>query len=158
MTGYDPNGMAERRLDCTLCYRVPRENDASPNQVSVALHVIVKEIRQSLRTVAPARSESGQKFPAPASILISGEIWSSTPSRSETRAARPFGYTCAIRERAFPKSAPAMLDKNYDPQTLEKDWYQAWEDKGYFADCLAAQRDQPAARAAADSRVPERAD
>jgi valyl-tRNA synthetase len=26
-----------------------------------------------------------------------------------------------------------MLDKNYDPQTLEKDWYRAWEEKGYFA-------------------------
>ena len=25
-----------------------------------------------------------------------------------------------------------MLDKNYDPQTLEKHWYQTWEDKGYF--------------------------
>jgi valyl-tRNA synthetase len=26
-----------------------------------------------------------------------------------------------------------MLDKNYDPQTLEQNWYQTWEDKGYFA-------------------------
>ncbi len=34
-----------------------------------------------------------------------------------------------------------MLDKNYDPQTLEKDWYRTWEDKGYFAptDTLAGQ-------------------
>ncbi|MEA3276643.1 MAG: valine--tRNA ligase [Pseudomonadota bacterium] len=26
-----------------------------------------------------------------------------------------------------------MLDKNYDPQTLEKYWYQTWESRGYFA-------------------------
>ena len=26
-----------------------------------------------------------------------------------------------------------MLDKNYDPQTIEKDWYETWEHKGYFA-------------------------
>jgi valyl-tRNA synthetase len=26
-----------------------------------------------------------------------------------------------------------MLDKHYDPQTIEKDWYAAWEAKGYFA-------------------------
>ncbi|WP_366761053.1 valine--tRNA ligase [uncultured Thiodictyon sp.] len=26
-----------------------------------------------------------------------------------------------------------MLDKNYDPQTLEKTWYSHWEDKGWFA-------------------------
>jgi valyl-tRNA synthetase len=26
-----------------------------------------------------------------------------------------------------------MLDKNYDPQALEKDWYRTWEEKGYFA-------------------------
>ncbi|EGV16046.1 valine--tRNA ligase [Thiocapsa marina] len=25
-----------------------------------------------------------------------------------------------------------MLDKNYDPQTLEKNWYRFWEEKGYF--------------------------
>ncbi|NEV62432.1 valine--tRNA ligase [Thiorhodococcus minor] len=25
-----------------------------------------------------------------------------------------------------------MLDKNYDPQTLEKTWYQTWEERGYF--------------------------
>ncbi len=32
-----------------------------------------------------------------------------------------------------------MLDKNYDPQTLEKDWYQTWEDKGYFAPTQATE-------------------
>jgi valyl-tRNA synthetase len=26
-----------------------------------------------------------------------------------------------------------MLDKTYDPQTLEQDWYNSWESKGYFA-------------------------
>ncbi|MEY6432673.1 valine--tRNA ligase [Thioalkalicoccus limnaeus] len=26
-----------------------------------------------------------------------------------------------------------MLDKNYDPQTLERKWYEAWESRGYFA-------------------------
>ncbi|HYP04561.1 MAG TPA: valine--tRNA ligase [Cyanobium sp.] len=26
-----------------------------------------------------------------------------------------------------------MLDKNYDPQTLEQTWYQTWEERGYFA-------------------------
>jgi valyl-tRNA synthetase len=26
-----------------------------------------------------------------------------------------------------------MLDKNYDPQTLEQTWYQTWESRGYFA-------------------------
>jgi valyl-tRNA synthetase len=26
-----------------------------------------------------------------------------------------------------------MLDKRYDPQDLEKDWYRTWEDKGFFA-------------------------
>ncbi len=26
-----------------------------------------------------------------------------------------------------------MLDKNYDPQTLEQYWYQIWEERGYFA-------------------------
>jgi len=26
-----------------------------------------------------------------------------------------------------------MLDKRYDPQALEKDWYRTWEDKGFFA-------------------------
>ena len=26
-----------------------------------------------------------------------------------------------------------MLDKNYDPQTLEKGWYRTWEEKGHFA-------------------------
>jgi valyl-tRNA synthetase len=26
-----------------------------------------------------------------------------------------------------------MLDKRYDPQTLERDWYRTWEEKGYFA-------------------------
>ncbi|MCU0833808.1 MAG: valine--tRNA ligase [Chromatiaceae bacterium] len=26
-----------------------------------------------------------------------------------------------------------MLDKTYDPQALERHWYQTWEDKGYFA-------------------------
>ncbi|MBK1722134.1 valine--tRNA ligase [Thiocystis violacea] len=25
-----------------------------------------------------------------------------------------------------------MLDKNYDPQSLEKTWYQTWEERGYF--------------------------
>ncbi|EXJ13212.1 valine--tRNA ligase [Imhoffiella purpurea] len=25
-----------------------------------------------------------------------------------------------------------MLDKNYDPQTLEKNWYRFWEEQGYF--------------------------
>ncbi|MCG6897007.1 MAG: valine--tRNA ligase [Thiocapsa sp.] len=25
-----------------------------------------------------------------------------------------------------------MLDKNYDPQTLERTWYRHWEDQGYF--------------------------
>ncbi|MFB1486479.1 MULTISPECIES: valine--tRNA ligase [unclassified Thiocapsa] len=25
-----------------------------------------------------------------------------------------------------------MLDKNYDPQTLEKNWYRLWEEQGYF--------------------------
>ncbi len=27
----------------------------------------------------------------------------------------------------------AMLDKNYDPQTLEQTWYARWEDRGWFA-------------------------
>ena len=26
-----------------------------------------------------------------------------------------------------------MLDKNYDPQTLEQTWYQRWEERGWFA-------------------------
>ncbi len=26
-----------------------------------------------------------------------------------------------------------MLDKNYDPQTLERTWYQTWESRGWFA-------------------------
>jgi valyl-tRNA synthetase len=26
-----------------------------------------------------------------------------------------------------------MLDKNYDPKTLEQTWYQRWEEQGYFA-------------------------
>ena len=26
-----------------------------------------------------------------------------------------------------------MLDKNYDPQTLEQAWYRTWEERGYFA-------------------------
>ncbi len=26
-----------------------------------------------------------------------------------------------------------MLDKNYDPQTLEQGWYRTWEESGYFA-------------------------
>ncbi|MCG6859696.1 MAG: valine--tRNA ligase [Chromatiaceae bacterium] len=26
-----------------------------------------------------------------------------------------------------------MLEKNYDPQTLERDWYRTWEEKSYFA-------------------------
>jgi valyl-tRNA synthetase len=26
-----------------------------------------------------------------------------------------------------------MLDKNYDPQTLEQTWYQTWESRGWFA-------------------------
>ncbi|MCB2262562.1 MAG: valine--tRNA ligase [Candidatus Thiosymbion ectosymbiont of Robbea hypermnestra] len=26
-----------------------------------------------------------------------------------------------------------MLDKSYDPRTLEQTWYRTWEDKGYFA-------------------------
>ena len=26
-----------------------------------------------------------------------------------------------------------MLDKNYDPQTLEQTWYQTWESRGCFA-------------------------
>ncbi len=26
-----------------------------------------------------------------------------------------------------------MLDKNYDPRTLEQTWYQRWEEQGYFA-------------------------
>ena len=26
-----------------------------------------------------------------------------------------------------------MLDKNYDPQTLEQTWYKRWEERGYFA-------------------------
>jgi valyl-tRNA synthetase len=26
-----------------------------------------------------------------------------------------------------------MLDKTYDPQTLEQEWYRTWESKGYFA-------------------------
>ncbi len=26
-----------------------------------------------------------------------------------------------------------MLDKNYEPQTLEQTWYQTWESRGYFA-------------------------
>jgi len=26
-----------------------------------------------------------------------------------------------------------MLDKNYDPRTLEQTWYRTWEDQGYFA-------------------------
>ncbi len=26
-----------------------------------------------------------------------------------------------------------MLDKSYDPQTLEQTWYKRWEDRGYFA-------------------------
>jgi valyl-tRNA synthetase len=30
-------------------------------------------------------------------------------------------------------SPAAMLDKTYDPQALERHWYQTWEDKGYFA-------------------------
>jgi hypothetical protein len=26
-----------------------------------------------------------------------------------------------------------MLDKNYDPQSLEQNWYQTWEARGHFA-------------------------
>ena len=26
-----------------------------------------------------------------------------------------------------------MLDKNYDPQSLEQNWYQIWEARGYFS-------------------------
>jgi len=32
-----------------------------------------------------------------------------------------------------------MLDKNYDPQTLEHAWYERWEERGYFA----PRRDHP---------------
>ena len=31
-----------------------------------------------------------------------------------------------------------MLDKNYDPRTLEETWYRTWEDKGYFAPTAGA--------------------
>ncbi len=30
-----------------------------------------------------------------------------------------------------------MLDKNYDPQTLEQAWYRTWEERGYFAPLAA---------------------
>jgi valyl-tRNA synthetase len=32
-----------------------------------------------------------------------------------------------------------MLDKNYDPQTLEQEWYRTWESKGYFAPAPAGE-------------------
>ncbi len=36
-----------------------------------------------------------------------------------------------------------MLDKNYDPQTLEQAWYRTWEERGYFAPPTA---DTPASK------------
>jgi valyl-tRNA synthetase len=36
-----------------------------------------------------------------------------------------------------------MLDKNYDPQALEKTWYGLWEEKGYFVPADQAGTDRP---------------
>jgi len=41
-----------------------------------------------------------------------------------------------------------MLDKNYDPKTLEKAWYQRWEERGWFAPDVAA---APTSTAGADT-------
>ncbi|WP_295407723.1 class I tRNA ligase family protein, partial [uncultured Thiocystis sp.] len=34
-----------------------------------------------------------------------------------------------------------MLDKNYDPQTLEKNWYRSWEEQGYFVPAATARNE-----------------
>ena len=46
------------------------------------------------------------------------------------------GYTFALSLSPRRTTTP-MLDKNYDPQTLEQTWYQTWESRGYFAPALS---------------------
>ncbi|MBK5962885.1 valine--tRNA ligase [Thiocystis minor] len=38
-----------------------------------------------------------------------------------------------------------MLDKNYDPQTLEKNWYRSWEEQGYFVPAATARNEEDSA-------------